>query len=74
MATLAEKQAELTAAKNALDAATKVASYAQGDRQQTRQQITDLERRVSRIAREIDELTAAAAGADNPIIITPSWT
>jgi len=74
MVTLAEKQTELTAAKNALAAAEKVASYSQGDRQQTRQQITDLERRVARLSREVDELTAAAAGADNPLLITPSWT
>lgn len=74
MATLAEKQAELTAAKNALAAAEKVAAYTQGDRQQTRQNIENLEARVARIAREVDELTAAAAGATNPLAITPTWT
>ena len=74
MATLAEKQTELTAAKLALGAAEKVAAYSQGDRQQTRQGLRDLEARVARIAREVDELTAAAAGANNPMFITPTWT
>jgi chromosome segregation ATPase len=74
MATLSEKQAELTAAKAALAAAEKVAAYTQGDRQQTRQGLRDLETRVARIAREVDELTAAAAGANNPMMITPTWT
>ena len=73
MATLAEKQTELTAAKLALAAAEKVAAYSQGDRQQTRQGLQDLEARVARVAREVDELTAAAAGATNPMFITPTW-
>lgn len=74
MPTLAEKQAELTAAKNALAAAEKVASYSQGDRQQTRQQLEALEARVAKIAREVDELTAAQSGATNPILVTPTWS
>lgn len=74
MTTLAEKQTELTAAKNALAAAEKVAAYSQGDRQQTRQQLETLEARISKISREVDELTAAAAGADNPMAITATWT
>lgn len=74
MATLSEKQAELTEAKNALAAARKVAAYSQGDRQQTRQQLETLEANVARVAREVDELTAAAAGASNPILVTPTWS
>jgi len=74
MTTLAEKQAELADAKKALAAAEKVAAYSQGDRQQTRQSLADLEARVARLAREVGELTAAQNGASNPIIVTPSWT
>jgi len=74
MTTLAEKQAELADAKSALAAAEKVAAYSQGDRQQTRQNIVDLERRVARLAREVDELLAAQRGAANPIMVTPTWS
>jgi len=74
MTTLAEKQAELTAAKAALAKAEKVAAYSQGDRQQTRQGLAELQARVARLAREVDELTAAQSGASNPMIITPTWT
>lgn len=73
MATLAAKQAELVLAKDALNAARLAQSYGQGDRSLQRANLTELEKHVSRIAREIDELTASAAGAASPNTITASW-
>ena len=74
MATLAEKQAELTTAKAALAAARFAVSYGQGDRSVTRASVSELEIHVARIAREIAELSAVGAGASNPQVITPRWT
>ena len=73
MATLAEKQAELVLAKDALNAARLAQSYGQGDRNLQRANLADLEAHVARIAREVDELTASAAGAYNPIFSTAKW-
>jgi hypothetical protein len=71
---LADVQADLV--KNAADieAAGYALAYGQGDRTATRQRITDLEARQWRLRREEAELTAYAAGATNPRIITPTWT
>ena len=74
MATLTAKQTELTAAKTALENARVALSYGIGDRQIAREGVIVLEQSVARIQREIDELTAAAAGAKNPIFITPTWS
>lgn len=73
MATLAEKQAELVLAKDALNAARLAQSYGQGDRSLQRASLKDLESHVSRIAREVDELAAVAAGARNPLFVTASY-
>lgn len=73
MATLAEKQAELVLAKDALNAARLAQSYGQGDRSLQRANLTSLEEHVSRIQRDIDALTAAAAGAYNPLAMTATW-
>ena len=73
MATLAAKQAELVLAKDALNAARLAQSYGQGDRSLQRANLAILEQHCSRIAREIDELTALAAGARNPLFVSASW-
>lgn len=74
MATLAEKQAELVVAKDALNAARFAVGYSQGDRSLQRARVAELEQHVARIAREIRELTAYSQGADNPMVVTASWT
>ena len=71
--TLAQAQTELANAKAALEAARLSQSYTQGDKQTTRATIEALTRDVTRLARQVRELTAAGAGADNPGILTPSW-
>jgi len=73
VATLAAKQAELVLAKDALNAARLAQSYGQGDRSLQRANLATLEQHVSRIAREVDELTAASLGAVSPFTITASW-
>lgn len=73
MATLAEKQAELVVAKDALNAARFAQSYGQGDRSLQRANLATLEAHVSRIAREVDELTAAGLGARTPFAVTATW-
>lgn len=73
MATLADKQAELVLAKDALNAARLAQSYGQGDRSLQRANLADLESHVARIQRDIDALTAVAAGAYNPIFSTAKW-
>ena len=70
MATLAEKQTELAEAKAALSAARLAQGYGQGDRSLQRAPLKDLIADVGRLAREVDELTAAAAGARNPSVLT----
>jgi hypothetical protein len=71
--TLAAKQAELAQARSALEAARYAVSYGQGDRSVTRARLPELEQHVARLAREVRELQAAAAGATSPQMITPSW-
>lgn len=71
--TLAATQAEIVKTKAAIEAAEYALSYGQGDRTATRQKLTDLESRLARLARQERELTAYAAGAHNPGIITPRW-
>lgn len=73
MATLSEKQAELVLAKDALNAARLAQSYDQGDRSVERASLADLELHVARVAREVDELTAAAAGATSTLFVTAGW-
>ncbi len=73
MATLAEKQAELALAKDALNAARLAQSYGQGDRSLQRANLATLEEHVARIQRDIEALTAAAAGARNPMILTAAY-
>lgn len=73
MATLAEKQAELVLAKDALNAARLAQSYGQGDRSLQRANLADLEAHVARIQRDIDSLTAANAGAYNPLFSVARW-
>ena len=73
MATLVEKQAELTLAKDALKAAQFAVSYGQGDRSVTRAQLPQLEVRVARLAREVAEMSAADEGASNPFAVTATW-
>ena len=70
MATLAEVEAEIVLARDALRAASFAQSYNQGDRNLSRAPITHLEQRLARLCRERDELTAAAAGATNPMMVT----
>lgn len=70
MATLSEKQAELTEAKAALAAARLAQSYGQGDRSLQRAALRELVIDVARVAREVDELSAAANGAHNPTVLT----
>lgn len=73
MATLAEKTAELVLAKEALAAARLFQSYGQGDRSLQRAALNDLTADVARLAREVDTLTALAAGARNPTVLTAAW-
>lgn len=73
MLTLADKEAELVKAKDALNAARLAISYNQGDRSLQRAGITDLENHVARISREVREMQAAASGSKNSGAITPSW-
>lgn len=73
MATLADKQAELALAKAALNAARLAQSYNHGDNSTQRAALSDLEVHVSRVAREVDELTAAALGANNSLFVTASY-
>lgn len=73
MATLSEKQAELVLAKDALNAARLAQSYGHGDRSLQRANLADLELHVARIAREVDELTAAGAGAVSTLFVTAGW-
>jgi len=72
--TLAEIQAEIVKTKSAIEAAEYALAYSQGDRTATRQRITDLQERLARLRRDEDSLTAYAAGATNPLFITPSWS
>lgn len=73
MATLAEKQAELALAKDALNAARLSQSYSQGDRSTQRASLKDLETHVSRLARECRELEAVAAGRPSPGAAVATW-
>lgn len=73
MTTLADKQAQLANLTAAYDAARFALSYGQGDRTVARQRISDLAVEIARVSREVRELTAAGANANNPMIITPSW-
>lgn len=72
--TLADTQAEIVKTKAAIEAAEYALAYGQGDRTATRQRITDLEVRLARLRRQEAELTAYAAGATNPMFVTPTWS
>lgn len=74
MTTLADKQVELDKALAALNAARYAVAYGQGDRSVTRARLPELEMHVARLSREVRELTAAAAGATNPLFVTPTWS
>lgn len=74
MTTLAEKETQLAAFKAAYDAARFAFAYGQGDRSVTRQRLSDLAIEIARISREIRELTAAGNGANNPGVVTPTWS
>lgn len=74
VATLAAKQAELILAKDALNAARLAQSYGQGDRSLQRANLATLEEHVARIQRDIDALTAYAAGGRNPMVMTAAWS
>jgi hypothetical protein len=73
MATLAEVIAEIAVIRGSLNAASFRKSYGIGDRSFTGPSIPELEARLSRLCREQDELTAAAAGATNPMFTTAVW-
>lgn len=73
VATLAEKQAELVLAKDALNAARLAQSYGQGDRSLQRANLATLEEHCARIQRDIDSLTAIANGARTPMFLTASY-
>lgn len=73
MTTLAEKQTELDHAKASLNAARYAVAYGQGDRSVTRARLPELEEHVARLSREVREMTAYAAGATNPMFVTPTW-
>jgi septal ring factor EnvC (AmiA/AmiB activator) len=72
--TLADTQAEIVKTKAAIEAAEYALAYSQGDRSATRQRITDLQERLARLSRQERELTAYAAGATNPMFVTPKWS
>lgn len=73
VANLTDKQAELIRAKDALNAARLAQSYGQGDRSLQRANLSDLEIHVARIQRDIDALTALAAGAVSPLFVTAAY-
>lgn len=74
MATLADKQAELVEISAAITAVRLGQSYSQGDRQLTRADLATLIEDRGRVAREIREMEAAAAGVKNPGVLTAQWS
>lgn len=70
---LATKEAELVKAKAALAAARLAVQYTQGDKQVARATVETLRTDVAALAREVRELTAAAAGSAAPLVLTPKW-
>jgi hypothetical protein len=73
MATLAEAEATLAKARAAYDAALAGKSVTYGGKQVTYHDIDDLAAAVDRAQREVDMLTAKAAGAKNPGIRIATW-
>lgn len=74
MATLAEKQTELSEWKAALRALRLGRGYSVGDRSLNRVDLPEVQRHVAILAREVAELQAEADGADNPMIIQARWS
>ena len=74
MATLAQIEADITRVRAALSAARLAIAYNQGDRSLQRASIADLTADLSLLTREKAELSAAAAGAENPFTVTSRWT
>lgn len=72
-ATVASKEAELERLNAAIDAVRLGVSYTQGDRSLTRVDLPKLEESRARVARELRELRAAAAGCSNPAAILPTF-
>lgn len=72
--TLADAQAELTAARTAYLAALNNVSGSHGDKSWQRQNLRDLAAAVTRAQRSVNVLTAEAQGITNPGIVTPRWT
>jgi hypothetical protein len=73
MRTQTEINAEITEVRAAIAKATNHAAYSQGDKQVTRTPLADLKRHLNSLQRELNEAVAAASGANNPGVITPSW-
>lgn len=71
--TLTEIQTDIVNVKAAIDKVLTAQSYGKGDKNLQRVQLADLEKRLASLTRTEAQLTAAAAGATNPAVITASW-
>lgn len=73
MQTLAEVEAELTAARAALAKARHAISYGIGDRTLARARLPDLIQDVARLERSVRALTNVQQGVNNADFLTPKW-
>jgi hypothetical protein len=72
--TLSEAQTLLAAAQSAYSDALSAHASGIGDRQLTRQRITDLRAEITHWTRIVNDLTAAAAGSNRIGIKLPRWS